>query len=174
MSRTGKKTNQLILLVAQGFGTGRAIVAPGTFGTLPGLLLTAAFMLTGDLVAYLLLCDAGVLASVYLSTRAEQILKKRDPGSVVIDEIIAVPICFAGWIWNKDQGLLGFPSVGRLFVDHFWLVVVVFAAFRFFDILKPWPVGPSQKFPRGWGVTIDDVLAAMYVNVLILLWLQFS
>jgi len=51
---------------------------------------------------------------------------------------------------------------------------VVFAAFRFFDILKPWPVSPSQKFPRGWGVTIDDVLAAMYVNVLILLWLQFS
>jgi phosphatidylglycerophosphatase A len=44
----------------------------------------------------------------------------------------------------------------------------VFAAFRFFDIVKPWPVRQSQSLPGGWGITVDDVLAAGYVNVTIL------
>ena len=45
----------------------------------------------------------------------------------------------------------------------------VFAAFRLFDVAKPWPVYQSQSLPGGWGVTIDDVLAAVYVNVVVLL-----
>ena len=45
-------------------------------------------------------------------------------------------------------------------------MVAVFAAFRFFDVLKPWPVRQSQRLPGGWGVTMDDVLAALYVNLL--------
>ena len=45
----------------------------------------------------------------------------------------------------------------------------VFALFRFFDVLKPWPVQQSQSLPGGWGVTIDDVLAAIYVNLAVLL-----
>jgi phosphatidylglycerophosphatase A len=45
----------------------------------------------------------------------------------------------------------------------------VFALFRFFDVLKPWPVRQSQSLPGGWGVTIDDVLAALYVNLAVLL-----
>ena len=48
------------------------------------------------------------------------------------------------------------------------LGLLAFAAFRLFDIWKPWPVGPSQNLPGGWGVTVDDVLAALYVN---LVWL---
>ena len=42
-------------------------------------------------------------------------------------------------------------------------------AFRFFDVAKPWPVYQSQSLPGGWGITIDDVLAAVYVNVVVLL-----
>ena len=41
--------------------------------------------------------------------------------------------------------------------------------FRFFDIAKPWPVRQSQVLPGGWGITIDDVLAAVYVNGVVLL-----
>ena len=40
--------------------------------------------------------------------------------------------------------------------------------FRLFDIAKPWPIGPSQALPGGWGVTIDDLLAALYVNIIML------
>ena len=44
----------------------------------------------------------------------------------------------------------------------------VFGAFRFFDVLKPWPVKQSQSLPGGWGVVVDDLLAAVYVNVVVL------
>jgi phosphatidylglycerophosphatase A len=44
----------------------------------------------------------------------------------------------------------------------------VFVLFRFFDVLKPWPVRESQILPGGWGVTVDDVLAALYVNAVVL------
>jgi phosphatidylglycerophosphatase A len=50
----------------------------------------------------------------------------------------------------------------------------IFALFRFFDILKPWPVRQSQKLPGGWGVTVDDVLAAGYVNIVALVALSFA
>ena len=53
-----------------------------------------------------------------------------------------------------------------------WRLVIglgVFAAFRFFDATKPWPVRQSQALPGGWGITVDDVLAAIYVNALVLL-----
>jgi phosphatidylglycerophosphatase A len=45
-------------------------------------------------------------------------------------------------------------------------------AFRFFDVLKPWPVRQSQSLPGGWGVTMDDMLAAVYVNFLAALTLM--
>jgi phosphatidylglycerophosphatase A len=45
----------------------------------------------------------------------------------------------------------------------------VFAAFRFFDVAKPWPVRQSQALPGGWGITVDDFLAAFYVNAVVLL-----
>ena len=50
-----------------------------------------------------------------------------------------------------------------------WLATLgVFAAFRFFDVLKPWPIRQSQSLPGGWGVTVDDALAAVYVNAVVL------
>jgi len=52
---------------------------------------------------------------------------------------------------------------------HWSLLIVLL--FRLFDIAKPWPVGPSQTLPGGWGVTIDDLLAALYVNLVMLLFL---
>ena len=53
-------------------------------------------------------------------------------------------------------------------------ILAVFLLFRFFDVLKPWPVGRSQALPGGWGVTVDDFLAAGYVNVVVglFLWIR--
>ena len=45
----------------------------------------------------------------------------------------------------------------------------IFVLFRLFDIAKPWPVRGSQSLPGGWGVTVDDLLAAVYVNLVVLL-----
>jgi len=155
------------LWIAQGFGVGRIPIAPGTFGSIVGLgwfalllcLKSWPLFIAGNLVA--------VALSIWLCGEAEQILKKKDPGSVVLDEIVAIPLCFTGWLaaawWPQHR----WPGV-----DFFWKhpleSVGVFALFRFFDILKPSPVRESQNFPGGWGVTMDDVLAAVYVNVVVL------
>jgi len=158
--------DQLILWIAQGLGVGRIPFAPGTFGSVVGLLWFAALLLPGNPWLGLGGMLAGLFLSVWLCGAAERILGRTDPGSVVLDEIVAVPLCFAvsvgEYVWR--HGVL--PAPGYFFSRVGWpLTVAVFAAFRLFDVLKPWPVRQSQKLPGGWGVTMDDILAAFYVNL---------
>ena len=90
--------NRLILLVAQGLGTGLSPKAPGTVGTLLGLPLFILLLLPGNFGFFVGMLVFLAIASVYFCERAEVILNQRDPGSIVIDEIVAVPFCFAGWV----------------------------------------------------------------------------
>jgi len=154
--------------VARGFGVGCVPKAPGTFGTLLGFPLFALMVWPGELSTLIVGCIAATLVSVWFCGEAEKILKLRDPGSIVIDEIIAIPICYLGWaVWRTVKQ--GEPlSVSYFFVEKWPTLIGIFALFRFFDIIKPWPVKGSQKMPGGWGVTIDDVLAAVYVNIVAL------
>jgi phosphatidylglycerophosphatase A len=158
------------LWIAQGFGIGRIPFAPGTFGSLIGLLWFGALLATGNLWAYLLGVIIGVGLSVWLCGYAEKTLAQKDPGSVVLDEIAAMPVCFGSWI-AISMGQTGqFPSLASLLSgSHALLLLGVFVAFRLFDIWKPWPVRQSQELPGGWGVTIDDVLAAAYVALIVFL-----
>src|SRR5881397_3493242 len=99
---------KLALCVAQGFCIGRIPIAPGTFGSALGLLWLAVLLRTNNFWFYLLGAAAVLGLSVWLSGIAEKILQKKDPGSVVIDEIAAVPICFSGWVggyWFKHHAL---------------------------------------------------------------------
>jgi len=154
----------LKLWIARGLGLGRIPFAPGTFGSIAGVGWFALLLATGSLWLFIAGTIAGIFLSVWLCGEGEKILKQKDPGSVVLDEIAAMPICFFGWIWlqMRNGGVL--PPVEKLFSS--WLVVLAaFAAFRFFDILKPWPVKQSQSLRGGWGVTVDDLLAAVYTNL---------
>jgi len=157
----------LALWIAQGFGTGRLPVAPGTWGSFVGVVWTALLLAAGSPWLYAAGALAGAAVSVWLCGVAERILGRKDPGSVVLDEIAAVPLCFAGWmglcLWRTGQ----MPLPDRLFGRDLWLTIGFFGAFRFFDVLKPWPVGQSQALPGGWGITVDDLLAALYVNLLL-------
>jgi phosphatidylglycerophosphatase A len=158
------------LWVAQGFGVGRIPVAPGTFGSVVGLLWFAVLLTPGKFWFYLLGTIIGILLSVWLCGVGEQVLKRRDPGSVVLDEIIALPICFLGWVAILYFKHGAMPSPEYFFSHKTWVLSAgVFALFRLFDVTKPWPVHQSQSLPGGWGVTIDDVLAAVYVNAVVLL-----
>jgi phosphatidylglycerophosphatase A len=158
------------LWVAQGFGIGRIPVAPGTFGSLLGLAWFGLLLASGHVWILIAGTALGLGLSVWLCGAAEKQLGKKDPGAVVLDEITAMPVCFVSWValYFLRNGTLPAP---QYFVSkHNWLLTVaVFAAFRLFDIWKPWPVRQSQALPGGWGVTIDDVLAAMYVALLVLL-----
>ena len=94
-----------------------------------------------------------------------------DPGSVVLDEIAAMPVCCVSWVLlfaRQQHGV--WPEPLQLLSRPHWIWLVgIFIAFRVFDIAKPWPVRQSQSLPGGWGVTVDDVLAAGYVNVVVLI-----
>ena len=158
------------LWIAQGFGVGRIPVAPGTFGSVVGVLWFALLLLSANLWVLAAGTFAAIALSVWLCGQAEKTLGQKDPSSVVLDEIVAMPVCFLGWVAVETSKTGALPGPAAFFSAHTWLLTVgVFAAFRFFDVAKPWPVYQSQSLPGGWGVTIDDVLAAFYVNVVVLL-----
>ena len=162
----------LLLWVAQGFGSGRIPVAPGTFGSLVGLLWFAALLKAGNFSALLAGILAGLALSVWLCGLGENLLKQTDPGSIVLDEITAVPICFLPWVISQWQRNGVMPAPEFFFTARTWqLTVIIFALFRLFDVWKPWPVRQSQRLPGGWGVTVDDVLAAVYVALVSLLFI---
>jgi phosphatidylglycerophosphatase A len=162
--------SRMALWVAQGFGVGRVPVAPGTFGSVVGLAWFAVLVAGGRLWVLVAGCVAGAVLSVWLCGIAEGLLGKKDPGSVVLDEIIAMPCCFLGWVGMVTWKTGTAPSLSYFFSGRHWLLIIgVFAAFRFFDVLKPWPANKSQSLPGGWGITVDDLLAAGYVNVAVVL-----
>jgi phosphatidylglycerophosphatase A len=161
--------NAFILWIAQGFGSGRVPFAPGTFGSLAGLVWFLLLLKVPRPLFYVSGIVFGVALSVMICTRAEKSLGQKDPSSVVLDEIVAVPICFASWlvILFFEEGR--WPTAEYFFRSQTWpWTLAVFIAFRIFDVAKPWPVRQSQALPGGWGVTTDDVLAALYVNLCVL------
>jgi phosphatidylglycerophosphatase A len=126
---------------------------------------------TGNFWAYLAGAIEGIAFSIWLCDDAERILDQKDPGSVVLDEIIAIPFCFLPWVatewWRTDS----LPMLTSFFTGRaLWITLGIVALFRVFDIWKPWPVRQIQRLPGGWGVTIDDLLAAVYVALISLLF----
>jgi len=161
--------NRFVLWVAEGFGIGRIPVMPGTFGSFVGFGWLGLLLCTGTLWVVYVGILVGFVLSVWLCGLAERILQKKDPGSIVLDEITAFPICFLPWIvkfWSLHHSL---PGLSAFFAKGTWYATAgIFVAFRVFDVLKPWPIRASQSFAGGWGVTIDDFLAGGYV--LLLVW----
>lgn len=149
---------RLIVLVAEGFGLGRSPVAPGTFGTLLGFAWIYLLLVPASLTAYLLGTVVGVLAALWIGARAELALQLKDPGSIVIDEICALPVVFLPVLLaNPGQSANGY------FARHWFELILVFAFFRLFDIWKPLGIRQSQNLPGG--LVWDDVLAAVLASV---------
>ena len=142
-SAISKIGNQIVLFLATGCGLGWIPFAPGTFGSLGGLVLVYGLShlpLWGYIAAEL----AFIIVGVWICTRAGQLMGRVDPGSVVWDEIAAFPIVFAGVPLNP------------------WTAVFGFVWFRLFDIAKPFPINRLERLPRGWGVMSDDLMAGIY------------
>ncbi|MSU48746.1 MAG: phosphatidylglycerophosphatase A [Opitutus sp.] len=128
---------------------GRRLPAPGTWGSLAGLLYFAVFFQRAGPGAILVATAIGGYLAVAFCGEAEVRLGKKDPGEIVLDEFVAIPLCFLGW------RLL--PAV----VPTWVLLIAGFGLFRFFDILKPLGIARLQKWPAGWGVVVDDLAAAL-------------
>lgn len=129
--------------LALGFGSGCVPRAPGTAGTLTGLVL---YLALAPLPAawYVAVVALAFLAGIGICGRAERLLGRSDHPAVVWDEIVGI------WVT-----LTGVP------VQWPWLLAG-FLAFRFFDIVKPWPVGlADRRLHGGFGVMADDLLAGL-------------
>lgn len=136
-----KTPDRVALFVATGFGSGYLPFAPGTWGSLVGV---AFFLALWKLDVLLLGIVAGLIAAVLAAPAGERRFGKKDPGQVVVDEVVCFPIA-----------MLGLP------VNVGWLVAA-FLLFRFFDVVKPSPADAVQRWPGGWGIVADDVIAALY------------
>lgn len=165
-----------MLWAAQGFGAGRIRGGPGTVGSLAGLVWFFVLAWPENVWIFLAGCTATAAGSVWLCGAAEKILDQKDPASVVLDEIAAVPLCFASWICIVASAEGHWPPLEHFFSQANWLLIIsLFAGFRLFDIVKPWPVRQIQSLPAGWGITADDLLAAAYVNLIFILgWLAIA
>jgi phosphatidylglycerophosphatase A len=145
-----------IHFLALGFGTGLAAKAPGTFGTLaaiPLYLLLSQFSL-GWYLGATLLC---VASGIYICDRAAKDMGVHDHGAIVWDEVAGLLITMiaapAGWLW----------------------LALGFCLFRFFDIVKPWPIRwLDAKVHGGFGIMADDVLAGIFALICLQLVAWFS
>lgn len=161
-------TDKLILFLAQGLGSGRIPVAPGTWGTVVGVVLVWAMLQMTSPWVFLFITIVLIPLSIFVSGKAEKILGSTDPGSVVIDEIIAMPICWLGPVILFTQSV-GTSLQSSLFANssEFWLWMVgSFVVFRILDIWKPWPAFQIQNMHGGAGVTLDDVISAIYTSLI--------
>lgn len=134
-----------IHLLAFGLGSGCAPKAPGTFGTLAAIPFWWLFLQDVPLIPYLCVLIAGFAFGVYLCEQTSRDLGVHDHGGIVWDEWIGLWITY-----------LALPAGIE------W-IVIGFALFRFFDILKPWPIKwLDEKVHGGFGIMIDDVLAGIF------------
>ena len=131
--------------IATFFGIGYFPVAPGTVATAAGAGL--AFMLSGHGWAYVAVTAAVLAAGIPLCGHVEKTLGQKDPGIVVLDEVVGILIAMAG-------------------LPMTWAVVIsVFFLFRAFDMFKIYPVNKCEALPGGWGIMLDDVMAGVYANL---------
>lgn len=137
----------IVKLTASGLGTGYAPVAPGSWGTIPGLVLAWILFRYGWQVQLPVTLVFLVLA-VWSASAAERIYG-HDAKKIVIDEI---------------AGML----VALVFVPFLWQYYLLgFVIFRILDVWKPWPAANWENLPRGWGVMADDFAVAIYTNVIL-------
>lgn len=135
--------------LALGFGSGLSPWAPGTAGTVAALPLACLLLLlpawAGAAVVVLL-----YVVGVPICEYAARALGKADPGAIVWDEVV-------GFCLVAVLAPAGLP----------WLLAA-FVAFRFFDIVKPWPIRWFERRVKGGaGIMIDDVVAAAYAVVVL-------
>jgi phosphatidylglycerophosphatase A len=165
-----QRRERRILFFAQGFGSGRLPVAPGTWGSLVGVVWFLALVAPGSFWLYLVGTAVGVAVGVWGCDRAERILGQKDPGSIVLDEIVAMPLAYLSWVVvaRLQIGGCSFRDLAEAGA-FWWLLGLGFVAFRLLDVLKPWPIRPLQRVRGGWGVVVDDLAAACCATA-VLFW----
>jgi phosphatidylglycerophosphatase A len=141
------KIKKLYENIATVFGLGHFPIAPGTAGSLAGLIpcLLLHNFLALYIVIFILLFAAGVISA----GKVEEETGQEDPSFVVIDEFACIFLVF-------------------LFIPATPLYIITgFIIYRIFDVLKPPPIKSLEKLEGGWGIMLDDAAAAIYTNIIL-------
>lgn len=137
---------------------GRAPKAPGTLGSIGALAIYVVILhYAGNwwLPLQILVWAITLYLAILICGEAEQRLAKRDPGEIVLDEAVAIPLCYIGLTDWLEPGRLPFTLLAG------------FILFRTLDIAKPYGIRKLQRYPGGLGVVLDDVVAALYTNLIL-------
>ena len=126
---------------------GNVPFAPGSFGTLAGLPICWLLSKVDPSIAFLLIAPA-IPITVWIAGEAEKFIGKKDPGSIVIDEIVGMVLTLAGLPFTATTAGLGF------------------ALFRVLDITKPFPISfLDRRLKGGTGIVLDDMAAGIMSNL---------
>ena len=137
----------MIAILATGLGFGFIRPYSGSWGSIPATVLAWALIRGGNEWLFAATTVGMIAASIWVSSHAETIFGP-DSGRIVIDEYAGVFVCFLG------------------LTTHWHTMIPLFVLFRIIDVVKPWPCRKLEQLPSGWGVTMDDVAAGVYTNVL--------
>jgi len=157
MSEPGQR--ELIRMVRQdplhwlafGFGLGLIPRAPGTFGSLPGILLW--YLLPANLWLQIGVAVLAFLAGIWICGASARRLGVHDHGGIVWDEIVGM-----------------YLTLLVIDPEPAW-ILAAFLLFRLFDIWKPWPIRDlDHSLHNGLGIMLDDVIAALYAAGILVLF----
>lgn len=140
---------KIYIAIATLFGSGFFIIAPGTVGTLVVFLANLVYPFNSLPVLHQQIGMAAfILFSIFICHKAEKYLG-HDAPAIVIDEAV------------------GYLLAVMFLPVSIYTSVLAFVLFRFFDIVKPFPISRVQKLPGGFGIVADDALAGIAANLII-------
>ena len=147
--------NLLIKAISTFFFVGYLPLIPGTFGSIAGIGIF--YLLNGSSwFSYPLFVLCIIVLGLLTSGRMEELLNKKDPGCIVIDEVMGMLIA-----------LSFLPPDPKI-------IILAFLMFRILDTLKPYPAGRLQNMHGAIGVMGDDLVAGIYANIVLQIILNFS
>ncbi len=137
------------VLLFTAFYSGYSPIAPGTAGTLVGMLIYfIEYLIFGaaSLNVHLVLVLVMIYPSIKLGDAGEKYFGEKDPSPVVLDEVMGywISVLFHPFNWK--------------------IAIIAFFVFRIFDIIKPYPARTLENLKGGLGIMLDDYVAGLYTN----------
>ena len=149
-----KIIDSVVVALASCFYVGFLPLIPGTFGSAAGIIFY--YLLKDNPVSYILVTLIIIVLGFSISGRAEKALNKKDAKPIVIDEVSGMLL-----------SLMLIPYDVKF-------VIIGFFLFRLLDTLKPYPAGSFEKNKGSLGIMSDDLIAAIYVNIILQVVLKFA
>ncbi len=141
--------NKIINLLATVFYLGYSPIAPGSLGTLMGLIIYVLFIKPENAIFYWIFLLVFTVFSIVICDKAETISKQKDPHHIILDEVCGFLFCMF------------------LLPKRLLLIIIGFILFRVFDIVKNPPVNKIEKIQGGIGIVLDDIYAGLVTNVIL-------